>query len=326
MKEFLKTRKLEEDFNAHLIKQNTVVKNFTVDIPNQISFPLEFEESKNQLVLRTIAESTPEECKSILKKGDMLVKINQLKVTSLLMLKMALEMLTEAPTLSLDFKRQYIEKVRNLKRIRQQERKVLEVDIKNQQPLGIAVANVNDDLQIQSFSKEASDEIKSLLKIGDAICTINDLKVSSPEAFGMATQMLSSFDILKFKVERTSSTTQTFSPEEKKKKISRIDCNEDLQMIEIQLQNQQPLGLAVTTVNDKLEIKDFGEEATLEMKSKLKIGDRICQINGMKVTSQPMLKMAMEMLSGQDILKIIVERKSEQVLGASSDQVVFGPS
>mmetsp|Transcript_14985 Transcript_14985/g.19753 ORF Transcript_14985/g.19753 Transcript_14985/m.19753 type:complete len:800 (+) Transcript_14985:134-2533(+) len=310
LKEFLKERKLEQEFERHMMAKKSILQRLTINIPNQPDFPLAFEQINGQLILKDIKDFASQDCKSLMQKGDILRTINNLKVTSIRMLRMACDMLVTAETLEL-----YIErccdphKKNNRKRAREEKTvTALLVHIKNQTPLGIIVGTTHGNVEIKDFDTEATEEIKTALRIGDILCAINGLKVDSEEDFTLASEMLCNMDKLSLSIQRRQGENHNEDSEQNSIKRARQNQKKIHKKFEVEIKNQQPLGIAVATENGQLFIKDFCNGATLEMKSKLKIGDIISEINGLKVSSQSMLKMAMEMLSIQDVLKFSIER------------------
>jgi len=99
------------------------------------------------------------------------------------------------------------------------------------------------------------------LKIGDCVCSVNNLKVNSPEAFQMASEMLLNMDTLTFSIKRRSTRISDMA-----KKSSREESFATRKKYQIQVQNQQPLGMAIATENDMLVTEEFHKEATLDKK------------------------------------------------------------
>mmetsp|Transcript_16758 Transcript_16758/g.22143 ORF Transcript_16758/g.22143 Transcript_16758/m.22143 type:complete len:1062 (-) Transcript_16758:57-3242(-) len=316
MKQFLKERNLEQAFQMHLLWEQSASTMLKINIPNQPTFPIEFETVNNKLMVKAIKEFASQDCKSSMQKGDILHNINNFKVNSIQMLQMACEMLASVPTLSLDIERPILSsKNGHKKRARQSEETIrLVVQIKNQQPMSIIVPTDQDKAEIQGFGEDATEEIASALRIGDVLCSVNGLKVNNPEDFKIACEMSCNMDILTLCIERKQGTLH----DKKHCKRARQHQEKIYMKCEIVIKNQQPLGIAVATENGKLIIKGFTDEATLEMRSKFNIGDTIDEISGLKINSQPILEIAMEMLSNQESLTFRIERRMELDCDVSS--------
>jgi len=208
MLKILQEQNLNQEFQTRLQGKLPRPETVRLDVPYQSPLPVEFDEVNKQLVTKRIKSLAPSDYRRNIKEGDILSKVNSLKVTSLQMLSMAIEMLSDNERLALEFQRPTTLHCSDKAIISSRHEnnsamvKQIVVKVKNQQPIGIGVAKINGTLQISKCVQGRNLKMDSFLKVGDVLYEINGLKVYSPNMVKMAVEMLSSEDFLYLGIER----------------------------------------------------------------------------------------------------------------------------